>query len=473
MNGSSPARHSSGRVPVRVLLIGLVLACLLPGVIGVSLLMTRIYQDDRAQTNAAAVLAARSLGKLFDAELERARAIGTALATSERLSEGDLAGLHARALSLIESERIGSNVALVDREGRHLLNTLRPFGEALPPHGDPKHLQQLFAKGVVTVSGVYIGGVTGKPVVSVDVPVLRGGIATAAVRVVFQTDHVSALMARQPLPDDWIASITDSSGITVARSKLAERFVGQQASPELLSRLSMAAEGSYEAATREGIPAIVAFTRSPVSTWTVAVAIPKQSLNAEWQRTTLLLGASVLGLFALGAAFAWWQGGRIARSVQRLAQAAVAMADAPPSAASPDLESRLISGLHFAEAEDAAWAIGQSEAMLVQRAQAERSLLETLREREAQLAEAQRLAQLGSWTWDPGSDALTASDGLQEVVGHADLPTLTALGGQQSARTIHFFVSTFLAGFLFVHIAMVIVSGFRERMRAMIWRSGE
>lgn len=51
--------------------------------------------------------------------------------------------------------------------------------------------------------------------------------------------------------------------------------------------------------------------------------------------------------------------------------------------------------------------------------------------------------------------------------------TVTALGGQQSARTIHFFVSTFLAGFLFVHIAMVIVSGFRERMRAMIWRSGE
>jgi thiosulfate reductase cytochrome b subunit len=46
--------------------------------------------------------------------------------------------------------------------------------------------------------------------------------------------------------------------------------------------------------------------------------------------------------------------------------------------------------------------------------------------------------------------------------------TVTLLGGQQSARTIHFFVSVLLTLFLFVHIAMVCLSGFRNRMRAMI-----
>jgi thiosulfate reductase cytochrome b subunit len=46
--------------------------------------------------------------------------------------------------------------------------------------------------------------------------------------------------------------------------------------------------------------------------------------------------------------------------------------------------------------------------------------------------------------------------------------TVTLLGGQQSARTIHFFVSLFLALFLLVHVVMVFVSGFRSRMRAMI-----
>ena len=45
---------------------------------------------------------------------------------------------------------------------------------------------------------------------------------------------------------------------------------------------------------------------------------------------------------------------------------------------------------------------------------------------------------------------------------------VTTFGGQQSARTIHFFVSLFLVLFLVVHIVMICVAGFRNRMRAMI-----
>jgi thiosulfate reductase cytochrome b subunit len=48
-------------------------------------------------------------------------------------------------------------------------------------------------------------------------------------------------------------------------------------------------------------------------------------------------------------------------------------------------------------------------------------------------------------------------------------PTAVAvLGGQQSARTIHFFVTVILVLFLLVHIVMICVAGFRLRMRAMI-----
>jgi thiosulfate reductase cytochrome b subunit len=42
------------------------------------------------------------------------------------------------------------------------------------------------------------------------------------------------------------------------------------------------------------------------------------------------------------------------------------------------------------------------------------------------------------------------------------------LGGQQSARTLHFFVSLALVLFLLVHVGMVWFAGFRRRMRAMI-----
>jgi thiosulfate reductase cytochrome b subunit len=42
------------------------------------------------------------------------------------------------------------------------------------------------------------------------------------------------------------------------------------------------------------------------------------------------------------------------------------------------------------------------------------------------------------------------------------------LGGRQSARTLHFFLTWALVLFLVVHVAMVALAGFRARMRAMI-----
>ena len=46
--------------------------------------------------------------------------------------------------------------------------------------------------------------------------------------------------------------------------------------------------------------------------------------------------------------------------------------------------------------------------------------------------------------------------------------SVTLLGGRQSARTLHFFVSLALLLFLVVHVAMVCLAGFISRTRAMI-----
>ena len=46
--------------------------------------------------------------------------------------------------------------------------------------------------------------------------------------------------------------------------------------------------------------------------------------------------------------------------------------------------------------------------------------------------------------------------------------TVNVLGGQQSARTLHFFVSLALVLFLLVHVAMVWLAGFWSRVGAMI-----
>ena len=65
---------------------------------------------------------------------------------------------------------------------------------------------------------------------------------------------------------------------------------------------------------------------------------------------------------------------------------------------------------------------------------------------------------------------------LMIITGLAMSPAVTSVfpiivnvfGGQQSARTIHFFVTVALVLFLLVHIAMVCLAGFKNRIRAMI-----
>jgi len=57
---------------------------------------------------------------------------------------------------------------------------------------------------------------------------------------------------------------------------------------------------------------------------------------------------------------------------------------------------------------------------------------------------------------------------MSPAIAAAFPAAVTVLGGQQSARTIHFFVSVLLLLFLLVHVGMVMLAGFRSRMRAMI-----
>ena len=65
---------------------------------------------------------------------------------------------------------------------------------------------------------------------------------------------------------------------------------------------------------------------------------------------------------------------------------------------------------------------------------------------------------------------------LMLVSGLAMSPAVTAaypilldlFGGYQSARTVHFFCFSALVLFLIVHVAMVVLTGFRRQLRAMI-----
>jgi len=57
---------------------------------------------------------------------------------------------------------------------------------------------------------------------------------------------------------------------------------------------------------------------------------------------------------------------------------------------------------------------------------------------------------------------------MSPAIASAVPAAVSVLGGQQSARTLHFFVSVLLVLFLLVHIVMVSLAGFWSRVRSMI-----
>jgi thiosulfate reductase cytochrome b subunit len=57
---------------------------------------------------------------------------------------------------------------------------------------------------------------------------------------------------------------------------------------------------------------------------------------------------------------------------------------------------------------------------------------------------------------------------MSPAIDSAFPAAVIVLGGRQSARTIHFFVAIILVLFLFVHVLMICLAGFRSRMGAMI-----
>jgi len=94
----------------------------------------------------------------------------------------------------------------------------------------------------------------------------------------------------------------------------------------------------------------------------------------------------------------------------------------------------------------------------LKRASEEESLTYNILQRLAYLTVVFLLFPLMIWTGLAMSPAVTSV-----------FPTLvTSVHGQQSARTIHFFVANFLVLFLLMHIAMVCLAGFTRRVRAMI-----
>lgn len=346
---------NTNRIPtIRSRLALLVIACVVPASLMAVLLISYGYQRERDRLVRDSIATARAMVQAIDRELTSIRLAAEVLSSSPHLESGNTAAFYGQAQRVMRRQ-VGDNAVLSDAAGQQLINTIRPLGEQLPRHGNPEQLRKVFETGRPVVSDVYVGGVLRRPLMSIDVPVFRDGKVVYDLSIGILPDRFLRILSDQRLPPQWISAVFDSTGTIVARTHEMERFVGKKGAPMLVNRMGEISEGSLETTSVEGIPVLSVFSRSAVSSWTVAIGIPTRDLTNElWQSLWWFIpGVAILLVSSLGVA--WAIGGRISRSIHGLTEPALALGAG---------QTVTVPSFHLKEADEVGQALMKASRML-------------------------------------------------------------------------------------------------------------
>ena len=361
-----------------------------------------------------------------DRDLASAQATASALVVSPYLRSGELARFYEQSKATL-NPKIATNIVLSDASGRQLLDTLRPYGAALPQHGNPDLLRRVFASGQPVISDLYIEGVRHRPVVSIDVPVTRDGKVVYDLSIGFFPERLTDILRQEELPEHWGASIFDSEGTIVARSRHGEQYVGRKGTLDLLAAMARAREGIANTETQEGISVTTVFYHSALSGWAAAIAVPDSELAIRLWRTLGWTLAGVLVLMLLGLAAASVISKRLTRPFEALIPMAFAHGRGEPIEIPP---------LHVKEADDLAHALAEG-ARLLERRTIERDRAEAQQQQSlaAKLASEEVARTRSAWFAYLSHELRTP---LSVMLGCSDLIGACARSGSQDSKILEY-----------------------------------
>ena len=262
----------------------------------------------------------------------------------------------------------------------------------------------------------YKGQVNGKSVVTLGYPVRAAdGTIAGALGLSLDLSRLQTAFAEVPLPTGSVITLLDRSGLVLARSIDAERFIRTTMTPPPAD-----VAGASPALTSEpdGVERIAALGSVRRGNWVLSVAIPRsmvpQSLRPLWRRNVLIIGVYALALLALGLLTA----SQTALHLNRLRQAAEQIADgnlSPPARIpSPNRE--------FSQLQDAfiqmAGNLRDTRDALDRQVEQERKMNETLHSLERQVVRQERLAAVGVLV---SGVAHELNNPLQAILGTAEL----------------------------------------------------
>ena len=280
------------------------------------------YRNEKAQLRISTIATARALGLALDRQVAQTRSTLQALAMSAPVDGSGLE--HFSELAVRLREQIGvTNIVLITPDGRQVLNTHAPRGQAPPGVVTSPELMSMFKTGVPVVTDLFFGQVSGSHMVAVGVPVVHENNVIYALNAGLTPDALRGLLLKQQLPDGWIAAILDGDGTVIARTREQSRFVGTRVSRGFREQIARVGEGALDSVALDGTAVLTTFSHVRDAGWTVVIGIPQEILNRELRRSLGWVVGWTLALVAFSLSLGLLLARKLTASTESLMRAAV------------------------------------------------------------------------------------------------------------------------------------------------------
>ena len=312
-------------LPLRAILALLVIATVVPlGLFAARVLWTA-WQQQKALVDRQNVEQARAVSVAVDQEIAQAVATLGVLAVLEPIDQPDHRHFAEIAARTVPLHKGWQAVRLVDAQFQVLADT-----HEAPNHSgvvlNPDWVKSVLSGKDFAVSTVRKDPDTGRWVFSVGVPVWRNGKVKYALGARIFASSLTELLARQRIPPGGVVTILDGNHVIMARTRNEDKYVGGSPSADFLDRAATADEGSWRSTLLEGTQAYSAWSRSPLTGWTVGIGLPAEQVDGPIMRSFAALSGAGLAVVGFGILLASWLGRGVVRGQRAAATAAKALA---------------------------------------------------------------------------------------------------------------------------------------------------
>ena len=240
----------------------------------------------------------------------------------------------------------GAWVSLADPMGAQRMNTLRPLGTTLPGAPEAALIFEAMTEGQPLVSDIFIGPLSGGPLLFISVPVGPAGNPQCWLSMAFGPEHFSSLL-HPPAGSSWTSILTDGRHTVISASGHKGGNVGGSYAPHWFAAAS--ARESARVVNAEGFghgPVRMAYQRVNSGRWTLAVAGPRADLYSTWVSPVAVGAIGSLLLIAAALVVAAAYAARMKREVDRLVGQAARVGEHTPRVAPPASSVREVAMLH-------------------------------------------------------------------------------------------------------------------------------